>query len=74
MLPTEERLEEREKRSVDFVRDSPDPDRMLRNFLARSLWYNELIREQATALGLRVLHQDGSASVEDLCAQALGRA
>lgn len=67
-------LVEREKRNVDFVRNSPDPEGMLENFLARSLWYNELIREQTTALGLRVLHQDGTASVEDLCAQTFERA
>jgi len=66
-------LEARERKNVDFVRDSPDPDRMLRNFLARSLWYNELIEEKATAQGLPILHQDGHASVEDLCGIILGQ-
>jgi 2-phosphoglycerate kinase len=67
-------LEERERRNVEFFGRSADPERMLRNFLGRSLWYNELIRQQATDLGLHILKQDGSASVEALCATALRQA
>jgi len=40
---------------------------MLNNFLGRSLWYNELIEDQATKLQLPILRQDGNASVEELC-------
>ena len=40
---------------------------MFQNFLARSLWYNAYTEEQASALGLPILYQDGSVSVEDLC-------
>lgn len=60
-------LEERESTNVDFIRDSPDPPRMLRNFLARSLWYNEMIKEQATELGQNLLYQSGETSVDELC-------
>jgi len=68
--PTE--LERRERANAEFVRDSPEPERMLRNFLARSLWHNDLLRRQANELGLPVLRQDGIASVEDLCDLILG--
>ena len=44
---------------------------MLENFLARSLWYNGLIKEQATELRLNILQQNGQISVEDLCNVAL---
>jgi 2-phosphoglycerate kinase len=64
-------LEERERRNVDFFGRSPDPERMLRNFLGRSLWYNDLIRRQAIDLGLPILEQDGIASVDSLCDQSL---
>jgi hypothetical protein len=64
-------LEERERKNVEFFGQSTNPQQMLQNFLARSLWYNELMREQATALGLPVLHQDGHASVDALCAMAM---
>ncbi len=60
-------LEERERENVDFFHNSSNPERMLENFLARSVWYNNLIREQATEWKLNILHQDGQASVEDLC-------
>ena len=71
LVATQSVLEEREKKNVDFFRDSPDPERMLENFLARSAWHNDLIKEQATELRLNILHQDGQASVEDLCSIAL---
>jgi 2-phosphoglycerate kinase len=60
-------LEEREKKNVEFVRGSEDPERMLSNFLARSGWYNDLIRDQASSLGLPILYQAGDSSVEALC-------
>ena len=60
-------LAEREGRNVDFFGRSISPEQMLQNFLGRSLWYNELIRDQATTLGLNILKQDGRASVEALC-------
>lgn len=64
-------LEQRERRNVKFFGQSTDPEQMLRNFLGRSLWFNELIREQAAALGLPILHQDGHATVDELCAMAM---
>ena len=38
-------LEERETKNVEWLHDSEDPKRMLENFLARSLWYNDLIKQ-----------------------------
>ena len=65
-------LEERERRNIEFVQGSADPERMLANFLARSGWYNDLIREQANSLGLPILYQDGDSTVEALCTRILG--
>ena len=59
-------LTAREKANVGFFRASSVPDRMLANFMARSLWRNELVREEARAAGLPVLEQDGSVSVAAL--------
>ena len=65
-------LETRERRNVEFFGRSSNPERMLQNFLGRSLWHNDLIEKQATALGLSVIRQDGHTSVETLCAAVLG--
>jgi len=59
-------LEERERKNANWLRGSSDPEKMLENFLARSLWYNELIREQATELQMNILPQDGERTVEEL--------
>jgi 2-phosphoglycerate kinase len=64
-------LQERERRNVGFFGRSANPEQMLQNFLERSFWYNDLIRRQATELGLHILHQDGHASVDALCAMAM---
>jgi hypothetical protein len=50
IVPSASVLEAREKKNVAWLQGSPDPERMLENFLARSLWYNDLIKEQATKL------------------------
>ena len=64
-------LEARERRNVGFLAASADPERMLSNFMARSLWRNELVAEQARALGMPVLSQSGDETVDDLVAAAL---
>ncbi|WP_420642203.1 zeta toxin family protein [Candidatus Leptofilum sp.] len=60
-------LEARECKNEAWLAGSSDPERMLRNFMGRSLWYNSLIKEQAEASEMNVLYQDGTKSVEDLC-------
>lgn len=60
-------LEERERGNLGWMRGSTDPDRMLANFLGRSLWFNGMIEERVIDLGMDVLRQPGDASVEDLC-------
>ena len=64
-------LEERERANIEFVSDSPDPERMLKNLLARSIWFNELIRKQTKEHRLNVLCQDGGTSVQELCRAVL---
>ena len=64
-------LADREALNIQFWGRSADPERMRANFLARSLWYNELIQEEARTLGLRILVQDGQVSPSELCTRAL---
>jgi hypothetical protein len=47
---------------------------MFENFLARSLWYNDLIKKQATELQMNILPQDGQTSVDELCELVLAKA
>ena len=63
-------LEEREQQ-VAWYQESTDPERMLKNFLARSLWYNELIKKQATEHQMTILSQTGQQSVRKLCERVL---
>lgn len=66
IVTTAEVLRAREKK-LAWYQESTHPDRMLENFLARSLWYNDLIREQARQQGMTILPQSGNMSVEQLC-------
>ena len=66
-----EALVEREKKNLNWLQGSSSPERMLENFLARSLWYNNLIKEQASALQMKILPQTGNVSVDDLCKMIL---
>jgi hypothetical protein len=59
------------RKNANWLRGSSDPEKMLENFLARSLWYNELIREQATELQMNILLQDGERTVEELSQQIM---
>lgn len=63
-------LEEREKK-LAWYQNSTNPERMLANFLARSLWYNSLIEEQARQYQMTILPQPGGNSVEQLCNMVL---
>ncbi|MCB8928227.1 MAG: zeta toxin family protein [Ardenticatenaceae bacterium] len=60
-------LEARERKNEAWLEGSADPERMFTNFMGRSLWYNSLIEEQAKALQMNILYQDGTKSVEELC-------
>ncbi|MCA9944932.1 MAG: hypothetical protein KC449_15715, partial [Anaerolineales bacterium] len=64
-------LEARERKNGDFLAGSADSERMFRNFMGRSLWYNDLIKEQAATHQMNVLFQDGTKSVEALCQHVL---
>jgi 2-phosphoglycerate kinase len=64
-------LKEREGNNTVWLAGSSDPERMLENFLARSLWYNDAVREQVIDLKMNVLVQDGTKSVEQLCEEIL---
>ena len=46
---------------------------MLENFLARSLWYNDLIKQQASELQMNILPQAGEMSVDELCEVVISR-
>ena len=65
-------IEERERKNKWWAH-SPDPERMRENFLARSLWYNDLIKQQATELRMNILPQVGETSVDELCEMVLER-
>lgn len=64
-------LEGRERDVWPFYEQSHDPERMLASFLARSFWWNDRVVSRARTLGLPVLVQDGTQSVEDLCDEVL---
>lgn len=56
----------RERRTVEFRQNSPDPQQMFENFMARSLWRNTVVASKAQELGLPVIEQPGDRSVSSL--------
>ena len=66
-------LEDRERNNLGWMRDSADPDQMLENFLARSLWYNDLIKNEASRLGMNILTQTGTTSVDEHCNMVIAK-
>jgi 2-phosphoglycerate kinase len=71
IVPSDSVLEEPESRNEEFVRKSTNPQRMLENFLARSFWFNDLIKREATELQMNILPQPGETSVDELCQMVL---
>lgn len=61
----------RELLNEDFLSGSSDRECMFDNFMSRSLWCNKKIHTEATALGLPILHQDGTQSVNSLVNEVL---
>ena len=59
-------LELREKRNVEFIQESPNPEQMFENFMARALWRNTEVASKARELGLPVLQQPGDRTVGSL--------
>lgn len=51
-LLADEALLEQRIRSSGFSRGASDPEKMIQRYLERTLWYNDLIRDQAAGLGL----------------------
>lgn len=65
-------LEQRERQmGAGFLKGSSNPEKMFRNFMARSLWYNNLMKEEAATLKMNILPQDGSKSVNELIEMVL---
>lgn len=64
-------LEERERKVWDFYARSRDPELMLRNFLARSTRWNDLMRNSAAEHGYPTITQDGTITVDDMVERVL---
>lgn len=66
-------LEARERKNASFLSKSDNPQQMLNRFVARSLWFNDLIEAQAKSRGDQILRQDGMQSVDKLCRRVESR-
>jgi 2-phosphoglycerate kinase len=64
-------LRERERSNSSFFEGSSDPDRMLSNFMHRSLWRNDLVAAEAEHTGLPLLRLTGAEAVDDLVDRAM---
>ena len=64
-------LESRERKNTDFFGQSDDQERLFKNFMERSLWFNELVEKEAGSLGLKILYQDGSVTTDALIDEIL---
>ncbi|MGO8671727.1 MAG: hypothetical protein ACLQVD_10230 [Capsulimonadaceae bacterium] len=66
-------LEARTRSAVDFYSGASDEEAMIQNFVARSKWYNRLIAQQATDLGLHIIRSSDSLSVDELILDCVSR-
>ncbi|MFP3915978.1 MAG: AAA family ATPase [Actinomycetota bacterium] len=66
-----EALWERERENTDWMEGSADKDRMLANFMHRSLWRNDLVAEEAGQLGMMVLNITGLEPIDELANSVL---
>jgi len=64
-------LKERERKNMEWLQGSSGQDRMLENFISRSLWFNSWMEEQANELQMNILYQSGETSVDELCEMIL---
>lgn len=64
-------LWERERRNTGWMDGSADQDRMLSNFMHRSLWRNDLVLAEAEQLGLPILSITGEEPVDALAKRVL---
>ena len=68
--PDPDLLWERERANT-WTAASPDPERMLEHFMARSLWRNELVASEAASIGLPVVDIVAGDSVDLVVDRAL---
>ncbi len=59
-------LEQRERSNTEYLARFADPERMLTNFMARSLWRNDLVAAQAAAARLPTLELTGRETVDEM--------
>ena len=70
-LVAEERTLEARIRKAEFHRGASDEEAMIRNFLARTIWYNDRIREAASRLAMPIIAPPPHADVERVAEEAL---
>jgi 2-phosphoglycerate kinase len=64
-------LEERERLNTEWLAKFSDPERMLANFMARSIWRNDLVAAEANEAGLPTLKLNGREPVDEMVGAAL---
>lgn len=64
-------LTERERSNVNFFGQPSGSGQILSNFMYRSLWRNDLVASEATALGLPIVRLGGDESPQDVVERAL---
>lgn len=75
-LVADDALLEARARSDNFSRGATDPEQMIRRFVARSLGYNHMLREETARSGLRVVRVAVNMRAEeiaDACLRLLAR-
>lgn len=59
-------LEARVRAAVDFYQGASDEEAMIRHFVARSVWHNRLLFQQADNLGLPIIRVDEFDTTDDI--------
>ena len=59
------------RRQRDFYNGASDEELMIRNFVARSIWCNELVETDAAQLGMPTVRPGTDTSVYHVCRMCL---
>ena len=64
-------LERRIRNANSFHKGASNREKLIKQFLARAIWFNRHIKDKCSALGIPALHPSVDATVEDIAKMAL---
>jgi 2-phosphoglycerate kinase len=71
LIVNEAVLEKRIRGEKEFFRGASDEEKLIRQFLLRSCWFNQFLRESAAKWNLPILEQTDTTTLDEMAQQAM---